>query len=322
MKEEDFNFFYAKPCKYNIPSEELLLPLELSVVETAESGNGNSKGVRLGDIITSEAFRQSRSPLTIAVGKNEKGDPVVNNLKTMAHLMIFGNEKSEKENFLLAVLTGLMYKASPEELRFLLIDPKGDAFNKMSDLPHLLFNTILRNGKDVYEALIRISNELNERYKAFLHLKVRNVASYNSSEKVLNKQMPRMPYIIVAVNEVDLLTTDQYSSMTVQLLVGFAQRARAAGVHLIINASDKINVYTDDLLLNIPSRIAFGVSDAQVSRKIINAEGAEKLLRNGEMYFYPSDFIDPARIRSVYIDEKESNRIFEYIKAHNVSEYY
>jgi DNA segregation ATPase FtsK/SpoIIIE, S-DNA-T family len=281
----------------------------------------------LRDIIETEAFHQSASLLTLALGKDIHGEPVVTDLAKMPHLLVAGATGAGKSVGLNSMIISLLYKALPSQLRMLMIDPKMVELKIYEDIPHLL-HPIITDPKLASTALIWAVNEMENRYRTLSECGVRNIEQYNallkdpeaykrslklSPEAVVPHAEP-LHYIVIIIDEfADLMmvaSKDVEDSVT-----RLAQKARAVGVHLIIATQrPSVDVITGVIKANLPSRISYQVASKIDSRTILDTQGSEKLLGNGDMLFLPPGTARLRRIHGAYVSEKEIEKVVEFVK--------
>jgi S-DNA-T family DNA segregation ATPase FtsK/SpoIIIE len=292
-----------------------------------EVPNRKRELITLRDIIETDAFSASSSLLSLALGKDIHGEPLVTDLAKMPHLLVAGATGAGKSVGLNSMIVSLLYKALPSQLRMLMIDPKMVELKVYEDIPHLL-HPIITDPKLASTALIWAVNEMENRYRTLAECGVRNIDQYNSllkdpdSYRRAKKLAPDAPtpsdepmqYIVIIIDEfADLMmvaSKDVEDSVT-----RLAQKARAVGVHLIIATQrPSVDVITGVIKANLPSRISFQVASKIDSRTILDAQGAEKLLGNGDMLFLPPGTARIRRLHGAYVSEHEINEIVDYVK--------
>ncbi|HQE01032.1 MAG: DNA translocase FtsK [Firmicutes bacterium] len=275
-----------------------------------EIANKAKSTVYLREVLESEAFVHNDSKLAIALGKDIAGEPVVADLMEIPHLLIAGATGSGKSVCLNSIIISLLYKAKPNELKFLLIDPKVVEFNVYNGLPHLLC-PVVTDPRMAAQGLKNIVREMEHRYQLFAAKSARDIIRYNELA-VQNGEKP-LPYIIVVIDELaDLMMTA--AAEVEDTICRIAQKSRAAGIHLIVATQrPSVDVITGVIKANITSRIAFAVSSQADSRTILDMAGAEKLLGRGDMLYYPVGAAKPRRVQSAYISEDEVEKVVAYI---------
>jgi len=293
-----------------------------------EVPNKRRELITLRDIIDTDAFTQQSSLLTLALGKDIHGDAIVTDLARMPHLLVAGATGAGKSVGLNSMIVSLLYKALPKQLRMLMIDPKMVELKMYEDIPHLL-HPIVTDPKLASVALIWAVNEMENRYRCLAECGVRNIDQYNSLLKDVDgyRRAMKLPegepvkvpeplvYIVIIIDEfADLMmvaSKDVEDSVT-----RLAQKARAVGIHLIIATQrPSVDVITGVIKANFPSRISYQVASKIDSRTILDAQGAEKLLGNGDMLFLPPGTARIRRIHGAYVSEKEIVKIVDFVKA-------
>ncbi|NPA49412.1 MAG: DNA translocase FtsK [Thermodesulfobacteria bacterium] len=295
-------------------SVRIVAPIPGKSAVGIEVANREREIVYLKEILASEAFRKARSKLTLALGKDISGRPVVTDLAKMPHLLIAGATGTGKSVCLHAMLLSLLYKATPEEVRFLLIDPKRIELSVYDGIPHLLYPVVLEP-KTATQALKWAVAEMERRYQLLEEARARNLESYNAEAE------EKLPYLVIVVDELaDLMVV---SSKEVETsLTRLAQMARASGIHLLLATQrPSVDVLTGIIKANFPARISFQVSSRTDSRTILDTGGAERLLGAGDMLFLPPGTSKLKRIHGAYVSEKEVKRVVEYWRAQGEPEY-
>lgn len=276
-----------------------------------EIPNKNIAMVHIREVISSKEFREHKSPVAVALGKNLSGQNLMCDLKKMPHMLIAGATGSGKSVCINSVLASILYRSSPKDVRLILVDPKMVELNIYNGIPHLLVPVVV-DPKQAASALNWAVMEMMDRYQKFADNKVRDITSYN--EKLEKEGQVKLPLIVIIIDELaDLMTVapQQVEAAICRL----AQLARAAGLHLVVATQrPSVDVITGLIKANIPSRISFMVSSQVDSRTIIDMAGAEKLLGNGDMLYYPAGASQPQRAQCAYIDQKEVERLVDFIK--------
>jgi len=272
--------------------------------------------VRIRDIISTKKFQKAESKLTMALGKGIDGDAIITNLSKMPHLLIAGATGSGKSVCINTLITSLLYKSTPEELKLILVDPKKVELSTYKGLPHL-FTPVVTDPKKASNVLKLVVNEMEKRYELFSESGTRGIESYN---KKVDKE-DQIPYIVVIIDELSDLMMVAANEVE-DNICRLAQMSRAAGIHLIIATQrPSVDVITGLIKANIPSRISFAVSSQTDSRTILDMGGAEKLLGKGDMLFAPVDASKPKRIQGAFMSDEEINRIVNYAKNQADTEY-
>lgn len=284
-----------------------------------EIPNKKSRPVMLSEVMESKEFIESDSPLTVAIGVNIAGDAVVSTIDKMPHGLIAGATGSGKSVFINSILISLLYKATPSEVRLILIDPKAVELAPYNEIPHLL-SPVISEPKAASEALKWAVNEMEERYQKLAAAGVRNIQRFNEKAKEHKEFGLKMPYIVIVIDELaDLMMV---ASNDVQdSIARITQKARAAGIHLIVATQrPSVDVITGTIKNNIPTRVAFMVSSQVDSRTILDTGGAEKLLGRGDMLFQENGSGRPIRVQGTYV-EKEIERIVKHVKDQRPARY-
>ncbi len=279
-----------------------------------EIPNRSSQTVYLKEILTSPVFQNTEAKLVLALGKTSSGEPFATDLGKMPHLLIAGATGSGKSVCINAVTTSLLYRLSPEEVRFVMIDPKMLELSAYEGIPHLE-RSVITNPKLAEHVLSEIVLEMEGRYRRLAKFGVRNIESYNRKQKKENI----LPYIVIIVDELaDLMMSS--SNRVEGLITRLAQMARAVGIHLILATQrPSVDVITGLIKANFSARIAFQVASKIDSRTILDANGAEKLLGLGDMLFIETGHPESRRIHGAFISSEETSRIVDFIKTQNYS---
>ena len=283
--------------------------------------NPNREAISLRDLLESDAYTRSQSKLTLALGKTIHGEPYVTDLATMPHLLIAGSTGTGKSVGLNAMLTSLLYRATPDDVRFIMIDPKRLELGMYEEIPHLL-SPVVVDPKKAANALRWAVREMEERYKTLAAEGVRNIEQYNRNiRNVLAERgsdrddAPKpLPFIVVVIDELaDLMMVA--SNEVEESIARLAQMARAVGIHLILATQrPSVDVITGLIKANLPSRISFRVSSKIDSRTILDSNGAEQLLGKGDMLFLPPASSRAIRLHGPYISEQESARLASFLR--------
>lgn len=276
--------------------------------------------VSIRELIDSKEFRNAASKISFAVGKDISGRNVIANLKEMPHLLIAGATGSGKSVCINTIITSLLYKASPDEVKLILIDPKVVELGNYNGIPHLLV-PVVTDPKKAAAALNWAVNEMTQRYKYFAEESVKDLDSYNELMRANQEPDKVLPKIVIIIDELaDLMMVAP--SQVEESICRLAQLARAAGMHLIVATQrPSVDVVTGLIKANIPSRIAFSVSSQVDSRTILDVGGAEKLLGKGDMLYSPVGENKPLRIQGPYISDSETARIIDFVKKQGESSY-
>ncbi len=277
-----------------------------------EVPNKNTSMVGIREIVDSAPFRNSKSKLTVALGKDIAGQVIVADIAKMPHGLIAGATGSGKSVCINSIIMSILYKASPDEVKLLMIDPKVVELGIYNGIPHLLV-PVVTDPRKAAGALGWAVSEMEKRYKIFAENSVRDLDGYNrlADERT---DIARMPQVVIIIDELaDLMMTAP--NEVEDSIVRIAQKARAAGMHLIIATQrPSVDVVTGLIKANVPSRIAFAVSSQIDSRTILDAGGAEKLLGRGDMLFYPVGANKPNRVQGCFVSDDEVERVVDFVK--------
>lgn len=277
--------------------------------------------IGLKDVLDSPEFHNTKSALPFALGKDISGSIKICNLASMPHLLVAGSTGSGKSVCLNIIIISLLYKMGPDDLKLILIDPKRVEFSNFNGLPHLYTPEAICQPKQALNAFDWAIAEMERRFSTFQRLKVRNFEEYNSLEAVYKGREPKIPRIVIIVDELADLMMFGKKDLEDKIM-RIAQLARAAGIHLVIATQrPSVDVITGTIKTNLPSRIAFSLNSYQDSMTIINQGGAEKLLGKGDMLYFPQDMSEPVRIQCPYMSNQEINNIVEFIIKNNEVEY-
>ena len=286
-----------------------------------EVPNKNVSVVGLRDILESASFQNSKSLLTFGLGKDIAGECIVTRLEKMPHMLVAGATNSGKSVCLNSLIISLIYKASPEDLRFILIDPKRVEFTFYNGLPHLLIPDVITEVDKAISALSWVINEMERRFVCFMNFNAKNIDDYNKSKEVVAKLHEKMPYIIIIVDELADFMQQNKKEME-EHIKRLTAKARAAGIYLVLATQrPSVDIITGTIKANLPSRIAFRVSANQDSRTILGTAGAERLLGRGDMLFHPADMQDPMRLQGAYISNREIEKVVNFVKENNESNF-
>ncbi len=284
--------------------------------------NPNREGISLRELLESEAYQRSASKLTLALGKTIHGEPFMTDLAAMPHLLIAGSTGTGKSVGLNAMLTSILYRATPDDVRLIMIDPKRLELGVYEDIPHLL-SPVVMDPKKASNALRWAVREMEERYKTLAAFGVRNIEQFNrnmrqlidAKENTENGEPPRLlPFVVVVVDELaDLMMVA--GNEVEESIARLAQMARAVGIHLILATQrPSVDVITGLIKANLPARISFRVSSKIDSRTILDGNGAEQLLGRGDMLFLPPASSQKVRLHGPYISEQESARLASFLR--------
>jgi len=306
-------------------SIRIVAPIPGKAVVGIEVPNVNREKVRFKEIVASSEFDKSKSKLTICLGKDIVGNPVVAALDKMPHLLIAGATGTGKSVALNAMICSLLYKATPDDVKLIMVDPKRIELSSYDGIPHLITPVVV-DAKKATNALFWAVREMERRYELLSKMNTRNISQYN--KKIESNENPdedsrleKLPYLVIVIDELaDLM---MLASRDVEItLTRLAQMARAAGIHLILATQrPSVDVLTGIIKANFPTRLTFQVSSKTDSRTIIDTNGAENLLGSGDMLFLPPGTAKLQRIHGAYISESELSQITKFLRAQAKPEY-
>jgi DNA segregation ATPase FtsK/SpoIIIE, S-DNA-T family len=302
-----------------------------------EIPNPHRQTVRLAEIVSSQAYHDLHAPLTLALGKDIAGNPVVTDLTRMPHLLVAGTTGSGKSVAINAMILSMLYKSEPRDVRLILVDPKMLELSMYQDIPHLLA-PVVTDMKQAANALAWCVGEMERRYKLMSWVGVRNLSGYNhkivegekSGARLMDPTtlegaepvpLEKLPYIVVIIDELaDLMMVA--GKKVEELVARLAQKARASGIHLIVATQrPSVDVITGLIKANIPTRIAFQVSSRVDSRTILDQQGAESLIGQGDMLYLPPGTGMPQRVHGAYVADHEVHKVVEYLKSLGAPDY-
>lgn len=309
----DADIAYALSAKGQIRIEA---PIPGRSMVGIEVPNSKVAKVSIKDVLQSKEFNLSPSPLTFALGKDINGTVKVCNLQKMPHLLVAGTTGSGKSVCLNSIITSLIYKSSPDEVKFIMIDPKQVELSMYEGLPHMVIPRVITDPTKAVNALEWAVQEMERRFNLLAEERVRNLDEYNKLEKVVSHKVKKMPYIVIIFDEfADFMAVAK--NEIEDKVRRIAQKARASGIHLILATQrPSTDVVTGTLKSNLPARIAFKVASRVDSEVILGATGAEKLLGYGDMLYKPADSAG-VRIQGCFIDTPETKDIVNFITANN-----
>ncbi|MCQ2717450.1 DNA translocase FtsK [Helicobacter pylori] len=293
-------------------------PIKGKDVVGIEIPNSQSQIIYLREILESELFQKSSSPLTLALGKDIVGNPFITDLKKLPHLLIAGTTGSGKSVGVNAMILSLLYKNPPDQLKLVMIDPKMVEFSIYADIPHLL-TPIITDPKKAIGALQSVAKEMERRYSLMSEYKVKTIDSYNEQAK--NNGVEAFPYLIVVIDELaDLMMTGGKEAEFP--IARIAQMGRASGLHLIVATQrPSVDVVTGLIKTNLPSRVSFRVGTKIDSKVILDTDGAQSLLGRGDMLFTPPGTNGLVRLHAPFATEDEIKKIVDFIKAQKEVQY-
>lgn len=310
----------ADDIKLNLAAADIRIeaPIPGKAAVGIEVPNKENSAVMFRELIEGKEFKEHKSNLAFAVGKDIGGQIVVTDIAKMPHLLIAGATGSGKSVCINTLIMSILYKAHPDDVKLIMVDPKVVELSVYNGIPHLLI-PVVTDPKKASAALNWAVMEMTDRYNRFAELGVRDIKGYNAKvEKVKDyedEKFQKMPQIVIIVDELaDLMMVAP--GEVEDAICRLAQMARAAGIHLIIATQrPSVNVITGLIKANVPSRIAFSVSSAIDSRTIIDGSGAEKLLGKGDMLFFPAGYPKPVRIQGAFVSDKEVSEVVEFLSS-------
>ncbi|MGE6378716.1 DNA translocase FtsK [Peribacillus muralis] len=285
-----------------------------------EIPNRKSKPVFLREVLESTEFQEHESPLAVALGLDISGQPIITDLRKMPHGLIAGQTGSGKSVCINTMLVSLLYKATPQELKLLLIDPKMVELAPYNRIPHLV-SPVITDVKAATAALKWAVEEMERRYELFVHAGVRDISRFNEQAEKAGQYANKLPYILVIIDELADLMMMSPADVE-EAICRIAQKARACGIHLIVATQrPSVDVITGLIKANIPTRIAFSVSSQVDSRTIIDSGGAEKLLGRGDMLFAENGSSKTVRLQGTYVSDEEIDQVVNHVKLEQQPKY-
>lgn len=277
--------------------------------------------ISLREILESYNFQGSKYPLTYALGKDITGNCVTARIEKMPHMLVAGATGSGKSVCLNSLLISLLYKASPQDVRLILVDPKQVEFTLYNGMPHMLVPNVITSPEKAMQALDWVIAEMERRFSLFSQARVRNLDEYNNTEEVISELNEKLPYIVFIIDEIGDLMLNNKKEIE-EKITKLTQKSRAAGIHLIVATQrPSVDVITGKIKANLNSRIAFAVASFADSKTILDQAGAEKLLGRGDMLYSPIDKPEPTRIQGAYVTNEEVEAVVEYVKEHNEADF-
>lgn len=306
----------ADDIKLNLAAEDIRIeaPIPGKAAIGIEVPNRTSSSVSLKELIETKEFKEAESLISFAVGKDIAGKPVMADIAKMPHILIAGATGSGKSVCINSLIMSVLFKASSEEVKMIMIDPKVVELSAYNGIPHLLV-PVVTDPKKAAGALNWAVSEMEARYKKFEAIGVKNLKGYNQKIKTLEEEVKPLPHLLIIVDELaDLMMVS--ANEVENAICRLAQLARAAGIHLVIATQrPSVNVITGLIKANVPSRIAFAVSSGVDSRTIIDMNGAEKLLGKGDMLFFPTGIPKPQRVQGAFVSDDEVAKVVEFLKV-------
>ncbi|EGA9671129.1 DNA translocase FtsK [Listeria monocytogenes] len=308
--------------KLNLAAKDIRIEAPIPGKSTVgiEIPNQTSRPVMLSELMNTEAFQSSTSPLTAALGLDISGTPIITDLQKMPHGLIAGATGSGKSVCINSLLVSLLYKATPDQLKLLLIDPKMVELAPYNRIPHLV-SPVITDAKAATVALKWAVEEMERRYQLFSHTGVRNMEKYNEYASHLDHTGEKLPYILIVIDELADLMMVAPNDVE-ESISRIAQKARACGIHMIVATQrPSVDVITGLIKANIPTRVSFSVSSQIDSRTILDASGAEKLLGKGDMLFLPSGASKPVRLQGTFVSDEEIDAVVAHVRSQGEADY-
>ncbi|EAC8502678.1 DNA translocase FtsK [Listeria monocytogenes] len=308
--------------KLNLAAKDIRIEAPIPGKSTVgiEIPNQTSRPVMLSELMNTEAFQSSTSPLTAALGLDISGTPIITDLQKMPHGLIAGATGSGKSVCINSLLVSLLYKATPDQLKLLLIDPKMVELAPYNRIPHLV-SPVITDAKAATVALKWAVEEMERRYQLFSHTGVRNMEKYNEYASNPDHTGEKLPYILIVIDELADLMMVAPNDVE-ESISRIAQKARACGIHMIVATQrPSVDVITGLIKANIPTRVSFSVSSQIDSRTILDASGAEKLLGKGDMLFLPSGASKPVRLQGTFVSDEEIDAVVAHVRSQGEADY-
>ena len=293
-------------------------PVPGKSVVGVEVPNDTIATVGFRDILLSKEFQTAKSTLTFAMGKDIAGRTICADMAKLTHLLVAGSTGSGKSVCLNAIILSIIYRASPEDVRILLVDPKQVEFACYENLPHMIIPKAIKEAQKAINALTWAVGEMERRLQVLSNARVKDINEFNQTPEVLNGKIKKLPFIVIVIDEVaDLMMTGGKAGVE-EKLCRLAQMARAAGIHLILATQrPSTDVITGLIKANFPSRISFALTSSFDSMTILGKVGAEDLLGKGDMLYFPNGAKEPSRVQGCYVSTKEINSIVDYVIENN-----
>ncbi len=311
----------ADDIKLNLAAQDIRIeaPIPGKSMVGVEIPNKERQTVKIRDLIDSREFKRAESKLSYVVGKDISGQIIISDIAKMPHMLIAGSTGSGKSVFTNSIIMSILYKANPDEVKLILIDPKIVEFSVYNGIPHLLL-PVVTDPRQASAALAWAVAEMTRRYKLFADANVRAITAYNELSETGEEE--KLPQIVIVVDELaDLMMVA--SKEVEESICRLAQLARAAGIHLIIATQrPSVDVITGLIKANMPSRVGLKVASGIDSRTILDMVGAERLLGNGDMLFYPQGIPKPLRVQGAFVKDTEVQRVVEALKAQSGDDVY
>ncbi len=311
----------ADDLKLSLAAQDIRIeaPIPGKPAVGVEVPNKERKSVHIRELLESREFRKAESKISYVVGKDISGQTIISDIAKMPHMLIAGSTGSGKSVFTNSIILSILYKAEPKEVKLILIDPKIVEFSVYNGIPHLLC-PVVTDPRQASSALAWAVAEMSKRYKLFADKNVRAIKAYNELDEISEEE--KLPQIVIIVDELaDLMMVA--SKEVEESICRLAQLARAAGIHLVIATQrPSVDVITGLIKANMPSRVGLKVSSGIDSRTILDMVGAERLLGNGDMLFYPQGIPKPIRVQGAFVTDTEVQRVVDFLKSQSGDEVY
>lgn len=278
--------------------------------------------VGMRELLESPEFANCKDPLPIAIGKDINGKVIIKSLPKMIHLLVAGSSGSGKSIFIHSLMMSILYKYSPDDVRFIMIDPKRVEFSMYNNLPHLMLPNVVSEHDKALNSIKWCVQEMDDRYKKLQQSECQNLEQYNKQPEVLNGSIPKMPYLIIVVDELAELMGGALKKDFEAGIQRITQLGRAAGIHMVVATQrPSVDVVTGTIKNNMPTRVAFALASFADSKTVLDEGGAENLLGKGDMLFAPQDMNIKIRLQAAFCDNDEIRNAIKYVKENNESTY-
>lgn len=315
---------YEKDISMNLASKNgirIEAPIPGKNAFGVEVANDITSMVGLRELLESPEFQAFKGPLPVAIGRNISGEVIIKSLPKMVHCLVAGSTGSGKSVFLHSLIMSLMFKHSPDELRFIMIDPKRVEFSRYNRMPHLMLPEVVTDCTKAVNALNWAVKEMERRFQLLMTNECQKIDQYNQLDKIRKGEEKRLPYLIIIVDELAELMGIAKKDVEGKIQ-RITQLGRACGIHMVVATQrPSVDVVTGVIKNNLPTRIAFSLSSYVDSKTILDEAGAEKLLGEGDMLFSGQDSNQKLRLQGAYVSDEEIKAVLDYIKENNVSEY-
>ena len=287
-----------------------------------ELENENPSMVGMRELLESPEFINCKDPLPIAIGKDINGKVIIKSLPKMVHLLVAGSTGSGKSIFIHTLMMSILYKYSPDDVRFIMVDPKRVEFSMYNNLPHLMFPEVVCEHDKALNSIKWCCKEMETRLQMLRNAECQNIDQYNRTQEVTSGRLPKMPYLVIVVDELAELMGSPMKKDFEAGIQRITQLGRAAGLHMVVATQrPSVDVVTGTIKNNMPTRIAFALASGQDSRTVLDEYGAENLLGKGDMLFAPQDMNIKIRLQAAFCDNDEIRNAIKYVKENNVSTY-